>query len=80
MKEYLEFCELTLDGIEQFIESAAGQNEGNPMYLLGKAAGYVDMAFALERISKKSALELHSRIDQYVDCVLVYAARAEECP
>lgn len=67
MKQYLEFHELTYDGIGDYIESAARQDTVRPLYFLGKAAAYVDMAYALDRITKAEALELRT-------CIAVYAA------
>ncbi|MCI8801897.1 MAG: hypothetical protein HFG01_00950 [Oscillibacter sp.] len=42
MKQYLEFDALTYDGIGDYIEKAAQQDETAVLYLLGKAAAYVD--------------------------------------
>lgn len=67
MKSYLEFHELTYDGIGDFIESADQQDAISPLYLFGKAAAYVDMAYALDRITRTEALELRT-------CIAVYAA------
>lgn len=67
MREYLEFHELTYDGIGDFIEGADQQDAISPLYLLGKAAAYVDMAYALDRLTRAEALELRT-------CIAVYAA------
>lgn len=67
MKQYLEFDALTYDGIGDYIEKAARQDETAVLYLLGKAAAYVDIAYALEMLPKARARELHT-------CIAVYAA------
>lgn len=67
MNECLEFHELTYDGIGDYIESAARQDAISPLYLFGKAAAYVDMAYALDRLTRAEALELRT-------CIAVYAA------
>ena len=69
MRQYLESTELTDFRISLFIDEAVRRDEVSTLYLLGKAAGYVDMAFAQDSISKESAQELHSRINSYVDFI-----------
>lgn len=69
MKPYLEFMELTDFSISLFIEEAAHQKELPPVFLLGKAAGYVDMAYALDRITELQAIELHACIGVYTGIV-----------
>jgi len=63
VKQYLELDALTYDGLGDFIQSAA--YEADASFLLGKAAAYVDMAFALDLISRAEAEEL-------LLCVQVY--------
>ena len=67
MREYLEFHELTYDGIGDYIEEASRQDAISPLYLFGKAAAYVDMAYVLENLTRAEALELRT-------CIAVYAA------
>lgn len=69
MKSYLEFMELTDFSISLFIEEAAHQKEIPPIFLLGKAAGYVDMAYILGRITELQAKELLACIGVYTGVV-----------
>ena len=68
MKEYLNFEEWTFDGISAFIESAVNQDTVSPLYLLGKAAAYVDAGFSFGELSESEARELHTRIACYAGC------------
>ncbi len=63
MRPYLDLDALTYDGLGDFIQSAA--SEPDAPFLLGKAAAYVDMAYALDLISQAVAEEL-------LLCVQVY--------
>lgn len=65
MKRYLELNELSYDVLGDFIENAAHQNGGSAPFLLGKAAGYIDMAFVLELITRAEAEELLLCIQVY---------------
>ena len=68
MREYLNFEEWTFDGISVFIESAVNQDTISPLYLLGKAAAYVDAGFSFDELSESEARELHARIACYAGC------------
>ncbi len=63
MKPYLDLDALTYDGLGDFIQAAA--YEPDAVFLLGKAAAYVDMAFVLDLIPRAEAEEL-------LLCVQVY--------
>lgn len=63
MKTYLDLDAFTYDGLGDFIQAAA--HEPDATFLLGKAAGYVDMAFALDLISQAMAEELLLCIQVY---------------
>lgn len=67
MKPYLEFFSLSYDTIGAFIEEAAGQADIDPCFLLGKAAAYVDCAYATGLITELESQEL-------LTCVSVYMA------
>lgn len=56
---------LTYDGIGDFIVNAAEQANGALLYLLGKAAAYVDIASALGRVSILESAELRATICVY---------------
>jgi len=56
VKSYLELDALTYDGLGDFIQSAA--HEADALFLLGKAAAYVDVAYVLELIARSEAEEL----------------------
>lgn len=60
MYPYLYLESLTYDGIGDFIASAVEKSEDSPLYLLGRAAVYIDVAAALGRISPLEALELRT--------------------
>lgn len=62
MEPRLTLESLTYDGIGAFITSAVEKSETAPLYLLGKAAAYVDIALALGRISRPVASELRTII------------------
>jgi hypothetical protein len=62
MEPCLNLESLTYDGIGDFISSAVEKSETTPLYLLGKAAAYVDIALALGRISHMVASELRTII------------------
>ena len=62
MEPRLNLESLTYDGIGDFISSAVEKSETAPLYLLGKAAAYVDIALTLGRISRPVALELRTII------------------
>lgn len=65
MKPYLELSSLSYDMIGDFIEWAAAQDVYDPLFLLGKAAAYVDCAYATGQITEMEAQEL-------LTCVSVY--------
>ena len=56
MKRYLELDALTYDGLGEFLQSAA--HEADAPFLLGKAAAYIEVAFALDCLSFSEAQEL----------------------
>lgn len=62
MEPCLSLESLTYDGIGDFISNAVEKSETAPLYLLGKAAAYVDIALALGRISRPVASELRTII------------------
>lgn len=62
MPFYLSIENLTYDGIGDFISSVVESSEDSPLYLLGKAAAYVDIAAAFDCISRMEALELRTII------------------
>lgn len=62
MEPRLTLESLTYDGIGAFITSAVEKSETAPLYLLGKAAAYVDIALVLGRISRPVASELRTII------------------
>lgn len=64
MKRYLELNALTYDGLGDFIESAAREEDAS--FLLGKAAAYTDMAFVLEQLTQAEAEELLLCIQLYL--------------
>lgn len=66
MEPRLTLESLTYDGIGDFISSAVEKSEAAPLYLLGKAAAYVDIALALGRISHMVASELRTIIAVHV--------------
>lgn len=68
MRQYLELEEMTFDGISVFIENAVNQETVSPLYLLGKAAAYVDAGFSFGELSEPEARELHARIACYAGC------------
>lgn len=68
MRKYLNFEEWTFDGISAFIENAVDQDAISPLYLLGKAAAYVDAGFSFGELSESEARGLHTKIACYVDC------------
>lgn len=68
MREYLNFEEWTFDGISAFIESVVNQDTTSPLYLLGKAAAYVDAGFSFGKLSEPEARELHAKIACYAGC------------
>lgn len=63
MKQYLELDALTYDSLGEFIQSAAYEEDA--FFLLGKAAAYIDVAFALEQIIQAEAKELLFCIQLY---------------
>ena len=65
MKKYLELNDLSYDVLGGFIEEAAHQDKRSMPFLLGKAAGYTDMAFVLELITRAEAEELQLCIQIY---------------
>lgn len=67
MNECLGFKDLTYERISSYIEDAVNQDAISPLYLLGKAAAYVDISFSLARITESEARQLH-------DCIAVHAA------
>lgn len=69
MKPYIEFKDLSYKNIHRFIFDALHSKQENellpPLFLLGKAAGYLDIAMALEIITYKQASALLDLIMQY---------------
>lgn len=65
MKQYLELNDLSYDVLGGFIEEAAHQDGRSMPFLLGKAAGYIDMAFVLDLITRAEAEELLLCIQVY---------------
>lgn len=65
MKQYLELNDLSYDTLGGFIEEAAHQDGTAAPFFLGKAAGYIDMAFVLELITRAEAEELQLCIQLY---------------
>lgn len=65
MKPYLEFFSLSYDTIGDFIQEAVEQEDIDPRFLLGKAAAYVDCAYATGQVTELEAQEL-------LTCVSVY--------
>ena len=61
----IEFFSLSYDTIGNFIQEAAEQEGIDPRFLLGKAAAYVDCAYAAGQITELEAREL-------LTCVSVY--------
>lgn len=68
MKSYLEVSSFSYDTIGDFIEGALKQAVYDPLFLLGKAAAYVDVAYALDFLTKAQALELRTCIAVYAGC------------
>lgn len=62
MESCLSLESLTYDGIGDFITSAVEKSETAPLYLLGKAAAYVDIAAALYKLAPLEAMELRTII------------------
>lgn len=62
MEPRLYFENLSYDGIGDFIASAVEKSEAVPLYVLGKAAAYVDIAVNLGRVSRLEAVELRTII------------------
>ncbi|WP_295763434.1 hypothetical protein [uncultured Oscillibacter sp.] len=73
MEPRLYFEDLSYDGIGDFIASAVEKSESAPLYLLGKAAAYVDIAAILGRVTRLEAMELRT-------IIAVHAAMAEPKP
>ncbi len=73
MEPRLYFENLSYDGIGDFIAEAVEKFESVPLYLLGKAAAYVDIAAMLGRVSRLEALELRT-------IIAVHAGIAEAKP
>lgn len=65
MKQYLELNDLSYDVLGGFIEEAARQDSDSVLFLLGKAAAYIDVAFVLELITQAEAEELLLCIQVY---------------
>ena len=65
MKKYLELDDLSYDVLGDFIEEAAHQEGQKIPFFLGKAAGYIDMAFVLELLTRAEAEELLLCIQVY---------------
>lgn len=66
MKSYLEFSSLSYDTIGDFIEGASDQVVYDPLFLLGKAAAYVDCAYASGLVAEMEAEELLTCISVYM--------------
>lgn len=62
MVPWLHIESLTYDGIGDFITSAVETSEGVPLFLLGRAAAYIDIAAALGRVTRLEAMELRTMI------------------
>lgn len=62
MEPRLSIENLSYDGIGDFISNAVESSEAAPLYLLGKAAAYVDVAAVLGSVSRLEALELRTII------------------
>lgn len=62
MEPRLYFENLGYDGIGDFIAVSVEKSESVPLYLLGKAAAYVDIAAVLGRVSRLEAVELRTII------------------
>ena len=62
MEPRLYFENLSYDGIGDFIAASVEKSVSVPLYLLGKAAAYVDIALVLGRISRPVASELRTII------------------
>lgn len=62
MEPCLNLESLTYDGIGDFITRAVEKSETAPLYLLGKASAYVDIALSLDCISRPVASELRTII------------------
>lgn len=62
MEPRLSIENLSYDGIGDFISSVVESSEAASLYLLGKAAAYVDVAAALGSVSRLEALELRTII------------------
>lgn len=73
MEPRLYFDSLTYDGIGDFIAAAVEKSEGVPLYLLGKAAAYVDIAAIMGRITRLEAMELRT-------IIAVHAAMSDPKP
>lgn len=76
MEPRLYFENLSYDGIGDFIAASVEKSVSVPLYLLGKAAAYVDIALALGRISLPVASELHTVIIVHAS---VYDTHPFEC-
>jgi len=57
---------LSYDGIGDFIAAAVEDSENIPLYLLGKAAAYTDIADTVGSVSRLEALELRTIIAVHV--------------
>lgn len=73
MEPRLYFENLSYDGIGDFVAAAVEKSDSTPLYLLGKAAAYVDVAVTLGRITRLEATELRTMI-------AVYAGMADPKP
>jgi hypothetical protein len=62
MEPRLYFENLSYDGIGDFIAASVEKSVSVPLYLLGKAAAYVDIAAVLGRVSRLEAVELRTII------------------
>ena len=67
MKQYLELDTLSYNVLGNFIESAVLESRESALFLLGKAAAYIDMAFVLELITQAEAEELLFCVRLYLD-------------
>lgn len=65
MEPWLHIESLTYDGIGDFITSAVEMSEGAPLFLLGRAAAYIDVAAALGRVTRLEAMELRTIVAMY---------------
>jgi hypothetical protein len=74
MEPRLYFENLSYDGIGDFIAASVEKSASVPLYLLGKAAAYVDIAAVLGRVSRLEAVELRTIIAVHAGMAVVKPA------